>query len=158
VFEERREEIKLLKEILHQSKEQTFILREIYRRTIHPTPTKISFHEVTMLPTEGGNTLVFTGTLAPAGAEFPTGTIFAVTSNDPDVLPAVDSTGLVVTIPLPIGWVENTTTPLAIQWASSSFTPNPASSPTSLSATITPSAPPPPDALTPTSIVFNQTT
>jgi hypothetical protein len=39
------EEIKLLKEILNQSKEQTFILREIYKRTPILTPTQVTFKE-----------------------------------------------------------------------------------------------------------------
>jgi len=150
-------EVRLLEEILQQSKEQTFILREIYRRTLPSTPTQILFHEVTMNPTEGGNTLIFTGTLAPAGAAFPAGTTFAVVSNDPSVSPTVDPTGLIVTIPLPTGWVENESIPLAVSYSTSSFVPNPSTAPTSLSATITPSAPPPPALLTPTSISFTQT-
>ena len=81
---------------------------------------------------------VFTGTLVPAGSTFPTDATFAVTSNDPAVSPTVDATGLVVTGALPAGWVESTTTPLAYSYEAKS-----ASNPSwSLTATITPSAPP----------------
>jgi hypothetical protein len=132
-----------------------------HRHHHHATPTRIRFTEITMLDTVGGNTLVYTGAL-PAGEEFPAGTTFIVTSNDPAVVPTVDATGLIVEIPLPTGWVESTTTPLVIDWASDTFVPNPSTSPSSLTASITPSAPPPPPppppALTPTSIVFTQTT
>lgn len=102
-----------------------------------------------MLPTVGGNTLVYTGTLAPAGSVLATDFVATVTSNDPSVLPTVDPTGLIVTVPLPAGWVESTTTPLAIAYATTSATTGQA-----LSATITPSAP----VDLATSIVFNQTT
>ena len=100
-----------------------------------------------MNPTQGGYTLVFTGTLTPAGAVYPADTTFTVTSNDPSVSPTVDSTGLVVTGALPTGWVESTTTPLAYAY-------NATSSEGSLSAVITPSAPP---ASFPTGIMFAQT-
>jgi hypothetical protein len=115
-------------------------------------PTSITFKENIMgLPTVGGNTLVYTGTLSPAGAVYPSDSTFTVTANDPAILPTVDSTGLVVTVPLPAGWVESTTTPLAISYAAAS-----ASNPTmAVSATITPSAPPAP---LPTGITFVQTT
>lgn len=103
-----------------------------------------------MLPTVGGNTQIFTGTFVPAGSVAPSDAAFTVTSNDPAVIPTVDSTGLVVTVPLPTGWVESTTTPLAIAYAAAS-----ASNPTmAVSATITPSAPP---AALPTGITFVQT-
>jgi hypothetical protein len=65
----------------------------------------------------------------------------------------VDATGLIVSVTYPSGWVESTTTPLAFTYAASS-----ASVPSwTLSATITPSAPP---VVTnyPTSITFTQTT
>jgi hypothetical protein len=110
-----------------------------------PFVTSISFKEITMLPTTGGNTLVYTGTLSPVGALFTTET-FTVTSNDPAVLPTVDPTGLIVTVPLPAGWVENAATPLAITYTTTA--------PASLSATITPSAP----VVVPTGIAFVQTT
>jgi hypothetical protein len=121
-------------------------------RELHPTvlSTSISFTETTMLPTTGGNTLIYTGTLAPAGSVLAPDFVVTVTSNDPAVSPSVDSTGLVVTVPLPIGWVESTTTtPLAIAYATTS-----ASTGQALSATITPSAPPSNLA---TSITFSQT-
>lgn len=153
---ERYKEVRLLEDILLQSREQTFLLWQIFRRTNHHTPTTISFKEITMLPTQGGNTLVYTGTLSPAGTTFPAGTAFTVTSNDVQVIPTVDSTGLVVTVPLPVGWVEDPVTPLSISYSTSTFVPVPADGPSSLTATITPSAPP--AALTPTSIAFNQTT
>ena len=102
-----------------------------------------------MLPTIGGNTLVYTGTLSPAGAVYPADTTFQVTANDPAVLPTVDATGLIVSVPLPSGWVESTSTPLAISYAAQSVSAN-----GSLTATITPSAP----ATFPSAISFQQTT
>lgn len=102
-----------------------------------------------MLPTVGGNTLVFTGTLSPAGSVYPSDTTFTVTSNDPAVLPTVDATGLIVTVPLPTGWVESTTTPLAIDYAAASV-----STSLSITATITPTA----AVVLPTGITFVQTT
>jgi hypothetical protein len=117
----------------------------VLRHLQHPHPTSIVFKEITMLPTIGGNTLVYTGTLSPVGSLFTTET-FTVTSNDPAVLPTVDATGLIVTVPLPAGWVENAATPLAITYTTTA--------PASLTATITPSAP----AVTPTGISFVQTT
>jgi hypothetical protein len=112
--------------------------------------TSISFKEITMLPTTGGNTLVYTGTLSPVGSVLAPDFVATVTSNDPAVLPTVDATGLIVTVPLPAGWVESTTTPLAITYATTS-----ASTGQALSATITPSAPPAPLA---TGVTFVQTT
>ena len=103
-----------------------------------------------MLPTTGGNTLIFTGTLAPAGAVYPAGTTYAATSNDPAVSPSVDPTGLIVTVPLPTGWVESTTTPLAIGYTATGPVAG-----QSLAATITPSAP---ASAFPTGIAFAQTT
>ena len=103
-----------------------------------------------MLSTIGGNTLVYTGTLAPAGSVFAPDATFTVTSNDAAVLPTVDATGLVVTVPLPSGWVESATTPLAIAYASASVSTGQA-----LTAAIVPSAPPAPLA---TGITFQQTT
>lgn len=103
-----------------------------------------------MNPTKAGENQAFTGTLAPAGATFPSDATFTVSSNDPLVSPTVDSTGLIVSVTYPAGWVESTTTPLAFSYAAAS-----ASTPTwSLSATITPSAP----AVLPTGITFAQTT
>jgi len=102
-----------------------------------------------MNPTEAGQTQVFTGTLQPAGAVFPSDSVFAVTSNDPAVAPTVDATGLIVSVTYPAGWTESTTTPLAFAYTATS-----ASTGMSLAATITPSAPPPP---IPTGITFVQT-
>ena len=111
--------------------------------------TSITFKENSMLPTTGGNTLVYTGTLSPSGSVLASDFVATVTSNDPAVLPTVDSTGLVVSIPLPTGWVESTTTPLAIAYATTS-----ASTGQALSATITPSA----QVVLATSVTFAQTT
>lgn len=145
-LENDRTEIRLLKQIARS-------LRRIEKELLPPpppTPAGITFQEISMLPTEGGNTLVFTGTLVPAGSQFPADTTFQASSNDPAVTPSVDSTGLVVTVPLPSGWVENPTTPLAIAYSASS-----ASNPSmAVAATITPSAPP----VLPTGIQFVQTT
>ena len=129
---------------LEQIEETLERILHVLRHPQHPHPTSIVFKENHMLPTIGGNTLVYSGTLSPVGALFTTET-FTVTSNDPAVLPTVDATGLIVTIPLPVGWVENAATPLAITYTTTS--------PASLTATITPSAP----AVTPTGISFVQT-
>ena len=101
-----------------------------------------------MNPTAAGQTQVFTGTLAPAGAVLPSDSVFAVTSNDPAVSPSVDSTGLIVSVTYPQGWTESATTPLAF-----SYTATSASTGMSLAATITPSAP----VVVPTGITFAQT-
>lgn len=110
-----------------------------------------------MLPPVAGNTLVYTGTISPAGAAFPAGTTFTLVSSDPTVTPTVDATGLIVTIPLPSTFVDNPASPFNVVWSTSTFTPEPAGSPTSLTATITPSIPTPPTP-TPTSVVFTQST
>jgi hypothetical protein len=124
----------------------------IQRLNQKPFSTSISFTETTMLPVEAGNTLVYTGVLAPAGSILAPDFVATVTSNDPAILPTVDSTGLIVTVPLPAGWVESTTTPLVIAYATTS-----ASTGQALSATITPGAEVIPPVLA-TSITFNQTT
>ena len=139
--------------LLHLTEENNRILRHILCR-LTPTPTSITFGEITMNPTAAGQTQVFTGTLAPAGSAFAADTTFTVTSNDPAVSPSVDSTGLVVSVTYPDGWVESATTPLEFAYAAAS-----ASNPTwTLAATITPSAPPPPAVPLPSSIAFAQTT
>jgi hypothetical protein len=126
------------------------LLEEILTRLNPPTPTSTSFTEITMLPTIGGNTQIFTGTFLPAGSVPPPDAVYAVTSNDPAVSPTVDATGLIVTGPLPAGWVESTTLPLAYTRTASS-----ASNPTwTLNDVITPSAPP---VGFPTSTTFIQT-
>ena len=114
-----------------------------------PPPTSITFKEISMLPPIAGNTLVYTGVLAPAGAQFPTDSVFAATSSDPTVSPSVDSTGLIVTIPLPTGFVDDPANPLTV-----SYTATSASASMSLSASIQPTIPP----VTPTGITFTQTT
>lgn len=124
-------------------------LRDLERERI---PTTITFKEITMNPTEAGQTQVFTGTLAPAGSQLPTDTVATLTSNDSLVSPSLDSTNLIVSVTYPDGWVESTTTPLAFAYNASS-TSNPA---WSLSGTITPSAPPV-NVVLPTSIGFAQT-
>lgn len=140
----------LLHEILYLERENRHLLRRILRHLgEEPTPTGIVFQEITMLPPVAGNTLVYTGTLAPAGAVFPADSGFAVTSSDPTVTPAVDSTGLIVTIPLPSTFVDNPASPFSVGYTATS-----ASTGMSLSATITPSVPP----VVPTGITFVQTT
>ena len=89
-----------------------------------------------MLSTTGGNTLIYTGTLSPVGSVLAPDFVATATSNDPAVLPTVDATGLIVTVPLPSGWVENASLPLSIAYATTS-----ASTSQALAATITPSAP-----------------
>lgn len=121
------------------------------------TPKRITFKEQSMLPAVGGNTLVYTGTLSPASSEFPPDTTITVDSSDAKVTPNVDASGLNVIVPLPDGWVDDANNPLTITYTASGITPVPPSAPTSLSATITPSVPPP-VVLTPTGIDFQQTT
>lgn len=145
------ENTELLREILSE-------LRAIRHKLTRPTPRKIHFKEITMLDPVAGNTLVYTGTLSPAGSAFPAGTTFAVTSNYPNVTPTVDASGLVVTIPLPQDFVDDPANPLSIHWETSTFTPEPSSSPSQVTADITPTLPPPPPTPTPTAISFKQTT
>jgi hypothetical protein len=132
----------VLDEILHR-------VRAIERELRPHHPTHITFGEITMNPTAANSTQVFTGTLTPAGSVLPADSAFGITSNDPAVSPSVDATGLVVSVTYPDGWVESTTTPLTFGYTASS-----ASAGMSLSATITPSAPPAP---VPTGISFAQT-
>lgn len=117
-------------------------------RILFRHPYRITFKEITMNPTAAGQTQVFTGTLTPSGATFPSDSVFGVISNDAAVSPSVDATGLIVSVTYPEGWTESTTTPLAFSYTASS-----ASTGMSLSATITPSAP----AVIPTGITFQQT-
>jgi hypothetical protein len=106
------------------------------------TPNRISFKETSMLPPVAGNTLVYTGTLSPSGAVFPADSVFAVTSSDSTVTPTVDSTGLIVTIPLPGTFVDSGSFVVSYTATGTGM---------SLSATITPSVP------VPTGISFQQT-
>jgi hypothetical protein len=116
-----------------------------------PFPTSTSFTEITMNPTQAGQSQVFTGTFVPAGSVPPTDAVYAVTSNDSAVAPTVDATGLIVSVTYPAGWVESTTTPLTFTRTASSVL-NPS---WTLSDVITPSAPP---VGFPTSTTFVQTT
>ena len=111
-----------------------------------------------MLDPVAGNTLVYTGVLSPAGSQFSAGTSFAVVSNYPNVAPTVDASGLVVTIPLPADFVDDPANPFSVAYTASGIVPVPADSPTSITATITPSIPTPPTTDTTTSIAFSQTT
>jgi hypothetical protein len=128
------------------------VLERIERKIPNPTPfpTSISFKEISMLPPVAGNTLIYTGTLTPAGATYPTGTTFDLVSSDPTVTPTLDSTGLIVTIPLPATFVDNPAAPFNVVYTA--IGPNPGES---ITATITPSIPAAPF---PTGIVFTQTT
>jgi hypothetical protein len=104
---------------------------------------------MSLLPPVAGNTLVYTGTLSPAGATFPTDTVFKLTSSDPTVSPTLDPTGLIVTIPLPSTFVDNPSSPFSVTYSATS-----ASTGMNLSATITPTVP----TVVPSSISFVQTT
>lgn len=137
----------LLVELVCSIDERLEHLERLVHRLISK-PTSITFKEISMNPTAAGQTQVFTGTLAPAGAVFPPDSVYAVTSNDSAVSPSVDPTGLVVSVTYPQGWTESATTPLAF-----SYTATSASTGMSLAATITPSAP----VVVPTGITFAQT-
>jgi hypothetical protein len=131
------------------------IVAEIGTPTVHVTPTAITFTQesATMLPPVAGNTLVYQGTLSPAGAVYPTDTTFALVSSDPTVTPTVDATGLVVTIPLPATFVDSSAAPFNVAYTATSL-----STPSMfISATITPSVPTSTGNV-PTSITFAQTT
>ena len=138
----------LLVELVCSIDERLEHLERLVHRLIRK-PYSITFKEMTMNPTEAGQTQVFTGTLAPAGSVFPPDSVYAVTSNDSAVSPSVDPTGIVVSVTYPQGWSESATTPLAF-----SYTATSASTGMSLAATITPSAP----VVIPTGITFAQTT
>jgi hypothetical protein len=144
-------QLQVLERLLH-------VVERIERAVCPPpplTPTSITFsQENPMLAPVAGNTLVYTGTLAPAGATFPAGTTFSLQPSDPTVTPTVDATGLIVTIALPSTFVDNPAAPFNVVYTASGITPNPASAPSSITATITPSAP----TLTPAGISFQQTT
>jgi hypothetical protein len=126
------------------------VLERIEKELAPKIATTIQFKEISMNPTQAGQTQVFTGTLSPAGSVLAADAVATITSNDPAVSPSLDSTLLIVTVTYPDGWVESTTTPLQF-----SYSENSASTGQALSATITPSAPPPPLA---TGISFVQTT
>jgi hypothetical protein len=129
-------------------------LRAIRHELSPPTPsfpTAISFKEITMLPPVAGNTLVYTGTLAPAGSAFTANTTFSAVSSDPNATASVDATGLIVTIVLGASFVDNPASPFNVVYTASDSTQTP---PASITATITPSIPTP----FPSSISFIQTT
>jgi hypothetical protein len=136
----------LLEKILHE-------LREIRRELARPLPTSISFTQqgdpMALLPPVAGNTLVYTGTLQPAGSAFPADVSVALVSSDPTVTPSVDSTDLIVTIPLPSTFVDDPASPFNVVYTATS-----ASTGMSITATITPSI----SAPVPTGITFAQTT
>lgn len=140
---------RLLDEILSELREANRHLRRLVKDEEPRFPTSISFKEITMLPPVAGNTLVYTGTLSPAGATFPFDTQFTVVSSDPTVTPTVDATGLIVTIPLPSTFVDNPASPFNVVYTAASASAN-----ASITATITPSIP----VSFPTGVVFNQTT
>ena len=144
-----REIHEALERILHE-------LRAIRRELAHPTPTGITFQEISMNPEGPGVTQVWTGTLTPAGSAFPAGTTFTATPSDPTVSATLDPTGLVLTIAYPTTFVADPTNPFSVAWSTSTFTPEPSTSPASLTATITPTAPPPVTP-TPTGVAFGQT-
>lgn len=122
-----------------------------------PTPTAIQFKgEPNMTPEGPGATQVWTGTLSPAGSAFPAGTTFTATPSDTTVSATLDATGLVLTIVYPASFVPNPASPFSVKWSTSTFTPEPSTSPNQLSAEIVPSVPPPPTP-TPTSVSFTQT-
>jgi hypothetical protein len=137
----------LLDRILEELKH---ISRQMNKLLPHTTlPTSISFTEISMVSATAGNTQVWTGVLAPAGATYPSDTVFSLVPSDPTVSPSVDPTGLIVTIAYPQGFVDNPASPFKVGYTASS-----ASAGGSISATITPSAP----ASFPTGITFGQTT
>lgn len=146
-----KESNRLARENSSQEREQTRILERILHQVTprFPTPTSITFKEITMLPPVAGNTLVYTGTLSPAGAVYPSDTTFNLVSSDPTVTPTVDATGLIVTIPLPATFVDDPAAPFNVVYTATS-----ASASGSVTATITPSVP----ATFPTGIAFAQTT
>jgi hypothetical protein len=151
-----REDLRIAEALEHIFHELREIRREIKRPLPPPASilaTIISFKGANMNPTQAGQTQVFTGTLSPAGSVLAPDAVATVVSNDPAVQPTLDSTQLVVSVTYSQGWQESTTTPLAFQYATTS-----ASTGQALSATITPSAPPPPNVVLATGISFVETT
>jgi hypothetical protein len=144
-----REQLRTSKKILEVDLANMGFLSQIAADLNPITPTSISFTETSMLSPTAGNTLVFTGTLAPAGSVYPADTTFALVSSDTTVTPTVDVTGLIVTIPLPTTFVDNPASPFNVVYTATSI-----SGPLTISATITPSIP----VALPTSIAFAQTT
>jgi hypothetical protein len=147
-----REELQVEQATMGFAAEQLKVSEEILHELRHPQrfPTQITFTETPMLDPVAGNTLVYTGTLAPAGATFPTDTVFNLVSSDSTVTPTVDATGLIVTISLPATFVDNAASPFNVVYTATS-----ASTSGSITATITPSVP---VSAFPTGITFAQTT
>ena len=127
------------------------LLRRIVKHLLPPKPISIRFKEISMNPVAPGETLVFTGTLSPAGAVYPAGTTFQVTSSDSSVTPTVDETGLIVTVPLPATWTPDMVT---ISYEATDGTDF-LSQAIVLTPTVAPPPPPPP--AFPTGIAFAQT-
>ncbi|MDE2105678.1 MAG: hypothetical protein KGL39_51095 [Patescibacteria group bacterium] len=153
-----REILVLQREALALERETLRLLHRILHHLNPATPTHLTFKGDPMNLPDPGQTLVFTGTLTPDGSAFPAGTTFSVSSADPNVSVSVDATGLIVTAAISTSAVPGTVAD--ISWSTSSFTPEPSTSPSSLSATIplTIGAPPPPPTPTPTAVTFAQTT
>jgi hypothetical protein len=146
---ELREEIKLDREIVEE-------LRDIRRDLEHPTPTGFVSKEITMLAIAAGNTPVFTITYSPAGSVFPAGTTFTASANDPAITPTISADGTIVTVPLPTDWVQDGVHPLAVSLASSTFVPNPSTSPAQIAGQVF--GPAAGAAVTPVSFTAEQTT
>jgi hypothetical protein len=142
-------EVDIQREILRVLERMLYLLEKLVDNKQPKFPTSISFKEISMVSATAGNTQVWTGVLAPAGATYPSDTVFSLVSSDPTVSPSVDPTGLIVTIAYPQGFVDNPASPFNVGYTASS-----ASAGGSISATITPSAP----ASFPTGITFGQTT
>jgi hypothetical protein len=140
-----KEIVDLLRELLKELRE----VRELLPRR-PPLSTSIVFKEISMNPTQAGQTQVFTGTLSPSGSVLAPDAVATITSNDPAVSPSLDSTKLIVSVTYPDGWVESPSEPLAFTYATTS-----ASTGQAFSATITPSARSP---VLATAISFAQTT
>lgn len=107
-----------------------------------------------MNPEGPGVTQVWQGSILPAGSVFPAGTTFTGVPSDPTVVVSIDSTGLNVTITYPSTFQSDPSNPFSVEWSTSTFVPQPSTSPAQLTATITPTAPTP--VLTPTSVSFVQ--
>lgn len=141
--------LELARKNQHEQRENRRLLRRILRHLNIEEPTSITFKEITMLSATAGNTLVYTGTLAPQGSQYPADVTVALISSDPTVTPTVDPTGLIVTIPLPSTFEDDPASPFNVGYTATS----PSNPSFSLTATITPSAP----AILPTGISFAQT-
>lgn len=149
-----------IREIIHEEAEIIDLEREILRelRHDHRTPTAFNFTGAIDMNPEGPNvTQVWTATPAPAGSAFPAGTTFTATPSDTTVSATLDATGLILTIAYPSTFVADPANPFNVVVASSTFVPSPASAPSQVSETVTPTAPPPATP-TPTSFGFAQTT